>query len=76
MSDEILWDYARDNDFVLASKDFDFEDNSLARGSPPKWTWGRLGNGATKEVEAAFRRHFVAIKKFLADPTVSIYVLR
>jgi predicted nuclease of predicted toxin-antitoxin system len=76
LPDASLWDYARDNDFALASKDSDFEDISLTRGMPPKWIWVRSGNGGTKAVEAAFRRHFVAIERFLADPNVSIYMLR
>ena len=74
--DRMLWDYALANDFVLASKGSDFEDISLTRGMPPKWIWVRSGNGVTRLVEAAFRRHFVAIERFLADPIASIYILR
>ena len=74
--DSILWDYAHDNDFVLASKDSDFEDISLTRGFPPKWIWVRSGNSRTSEIESAFRRNFLAIEQFLADSNSSIYILR
>ena len=42
--DPIIWDYAKDNDFMLVSKDADMHDLSLVFGNPPKVVWLRLGN--------------------------------
>ena len=34
--DSVIWDYAKDNDFVIVSKDADMHDLSLALGNPQK----------------------------------------
>ena len=34
--DPIIWDYAKDNDFMIVSKDVDMHDLSLVFGNPPK----------------------------------------
>ena len=36
VSDIAIWEYARDNDFTLVSKDADFVELSILRGFPPK----------------------------------------
>jgi len=33
--DEQIWDYARDQDFILVSKDTDFYQRSVVFGAPP-----------------------------------------
>jgi predicted nuclease of predicted toxin-antitoxin system len=47
-SDPLVWDYARDNDFMIVSKDADMHDLSLVFGNPPKVVWLRLGNCSTR----------------------------
>lgn len=42
--DPLVWDYARDNDFMIVSKDADMHDLSRVFGNPPKVVWLRLGN--------------------------------
>lgn len=42
--DEIIWQYAKDNDLALISKDSDFYQRALFYGYPPKLIWLRLGN--------------------------------
>ena len=48
--DTPLWDFARDNDFVIVTKDVDFSDRSAIVGYPPKRfrfdvMWTDEGNG-------------------------------
>jgi predicted nuclease of predicted toxin-antitoxin system len=38
-NDDIVWEYARQNDFTLVSKDSDFHEKSLLHGCPPKVIW-------------------------------------
>jgi predicted nuclease of predicted toxin-antitoxin system len=45
--DPIVWDYAKDNDLMIVSKDADMNDLSLVFGNPPKVIWLRLGNCST-----------------------------
>ena len=73
--DPQVWDYARDNDFMIVSKDADMHDLSLIFGNPPKVVWVRLGNCSTRQAEELLRRDFDVIKLFCEDDTVSLLVL-
>lgn len=73
--DPLVWDYARDNDFMIVSKDADMHDLSLVFGNPPKVIWLRLGNCSTSEVENLLRREFEVIKEFYEDDSVSLLAL-
>ena len=39
--DEIIWKYAKENGYVIVSKDSDFQNRALLRGAPPKVVWLR-----------------------------------
>ncbi|MDX2377648.1 DUF5615 family PIN-like protein [Microbacterium sp. LRZ72] len=43
-ADLALWTYALENGAVLVTKDEDFRDMLLLRGSPPAVVWVRVGN--------------------------------
>lgn len=43
-TDEEIWAYAQANDLVVLTKDADFFDKLILRGSPPKVVWVRTGN--------------------------------
>lgn len=73
--DPIVWDYAKDNDFMIVSKDADMHDLSLVFGNPPKVIWLRLGNCSTSDVENLLRRDFGVIKSFYEDNHVSLLAL-
>ena len=40
-NDVAIWNYARENGFAIASKDSDFQQQSLLLGQPPKFIWLR-----------------------------------
>jgi predicted nuclease of predicted toxin-antitoxin system len=73
--DPIVWDYAKDNNLMIVSKDADMHDLSLVFGSPPKVIWLRLGNCSTLQVENLLRRDFNAIKLFHEDENLSLLAL-
>lgn len=73
--DPIVWDYAKDNDLIIVSKDADMHDLSLVFGNPPKVIWLRLGNCSTSQVEDLLRRNFDAIKLFYEDENLSLLAL-
>ncbi|MBF2056456.1 MAG: DUF5615 family PIN-like protein [Cyanobacterium sp. T60_A2020_053] len=73
--DSIVWDYAKDNNLMIVSKDSDMHDLSLVFGSPPKVIWLRLGNCSTLQVENLLRREFEAIKLFYQDQNSSLLYL-
>ncbi len=74
-SDNQLWEHARLNEFVIVTKDEDFNNLSVMRGSPPKVVWLQIGNCTTAEVEAVFRNRFADIEAFGKDATVGTLVL-
>ena len=43
-SDSMIWNYARENDFVIVSHDTDFLDMLYAKGFPPKIIFLKTGN--------------------------------
>ena len=51
VDDTELWHYARDNDFLIVSKDADFSDRSVIHGNSPKVIWIRRGNCSTNTVQ-------------------------
>jgi predicted nuclease of predicted toxin-antitoxin system len=73
--DPIVWDYAKDRDLTIVSKDSDMHDLSLVFGNPPKVIWLRLGNCSTSQVENLLRRDFDAIKLFYRDKHLSLIAL-
>lgn len=73
--DPIVWDYAKDNNLTIVSKDADMHDLSLVLGNPPKVIWLRLGNCSTSQVERLLRREFDAIESFCSDDNLSLLAL-
>ena len=73
--DPIVWDYAKDNNLMIVSKDSDMHDLSLVLGIPPKVICIRLGNCSTLQVENLLRREFNTIKLFYKDENLSLLVL-
>lgn len=56
-SDEEIWKYAKENNFVIVTQDADFHERLGLYGFPPKIIWLRLGNSSTSAVEAVLREH-------------------
>lgn len=42
--DRIIWNYAKDNGYVIVSRDADFEELSTFLGQPPQVIWLRVSN--------------------------------
>ena len=74
-TDTELWDYARNNDYLIVSKDADFSNRSAVHGHPPKVIWLRLGNCSTSTVEDSLRNHYANIKRFARDSNRGLFVL-
>lgn len=63
-SDNAVWEYAKQNGYVLTSKDSDFYDKSVLFGHPPKIVWIRRGNCSNKTIELILRNKVEAIETF------------
>ena len=75
-TDQEVWEYARDHDFVVASKDADFQQRGLLYGHPPKVIWLRLGNCNRQELVRLVTSHRTDVEAFGANSTEAILVLR
>lgn len=42
-SDEEVWNHAKQNNYLICTKDVDFHERSLLMGYPPKVIWVNLG---------------------------------
>jgi predicted nuclease of predicted toxin-antitoxin system len=73
--DPIVWDYAKNNNLMIVSKDADMHDLSLVFGNPPKVIWLRLGNCPTLQIENLLPRDFKASELFYEDENLSLLAL-
>ena len=74
--DTNIWSYARENSFVIVTKDSDYRRLSRERGHPPKVIWIRTGNTSNAIVEALLRNHYDEILALEQDPARGIIELR
>ena len=65
--DRDVWEYARVQNLVLASKDADYGELGLLLGFPPKVVWIRRGNCSTADIEAMLREYRDAIDALAQD---------
>jgi predicted nuclease of predicted toxin-antitoxin system len=73
--DKEVWEYARQHDLVIVSKDADFSELSLLWGFPPKVIWIRRGNCSTQEIERLLRGNVRAIRELMDDEETGILTL-
>ena len=63
-SDDELWNYARDSEFVVVTKDVDFIELQFLRGYPPKIVWLTMGNASTAYIAETLIRHTENMRAF------------
>jgi predicted nuclease of predicted toxin-antitoxin system len=68
--DAEIWQYAKDNAFVIVTKDSDFQELSLVKGAPPKVIWLRIGNSGKGSVIRLLTEHLSEIEAAMADKDV------
>jgi len=70
-----IWEYARQRDYVIVSKDVDFSELGVMRGFPPKVIWVRRGNCSTQELEKLLRDSYDPIRALCDDSETGILTL-
>ena len=73
--DPAIWEYARDNQFIIVTRDADFSDLNVMLGYPPKVIWIRRGNCTTRAIEAILRSNYSAVESLAGDESVGILTL-
>jgi predicted nuclease of predicted toxin-antitoxin system len=73
--DPLIWQYARDNNFIIVTRDADFSDLNMILGFPPKVIWMRRGNCTTGEIETILRSNYEAVESMAEDARVGLLTL-
>lgn len=73
--DDVVWEHARRGDYVIVSKDSDFQQRSLLFGPPPKCIWIRVGNDTTADIERLIRDRLAVIRGFADQEDESYLIL-
>ena len=74
--DITIWEYARQQNYTIVTRDSDYNDLSLVRGFPPKVIWIRRGNCSTRDIENMLRAATADIQGFFQNPDLGILTLR
>ena len=72
VSDDKVWMFARSHNYTIVTKDSDFNDMAIHKGTPPKIIWIKVGNCKVAEIENILRVNEVVIKEFLDEPIGAI----
>ncbi len=73
--DVAIWEYARQNNLVIVSKDNDFRQLSFLKGPPPKIVWLSIGNAGTEAIFRLLRDKLSTLEAFEADPDAGLLPL-
>jgi predicted nuclease of predicted toxin-antitoxin system len=74
-SDSIVWETAKTQDYIIVTKDSDFNELLIVQGFPPKVIWIRVGNCSTKIIELLLRNNYEAILSFYQNNQVGIMAI-
>lgn len=74
-TDRDVWDYARDHQFIIVTKDADFGEISMLSGFPPYVVWIRRGNCSTRNIEQILRDYAEAIQQMTQNADNGVLIL-
>jgi predicted nuclease of predicted toxin-antitoxin system len=74
-ADSAIWNFARDNSFIIVSKDDDFRQLSFLYGAPPKVIWLSIGNATTVTILRVLNGRRSLIEAFVREPVESLLIL-
>jgi predicted nuclease of predicted toxin-antitoxin system len=69
--DRDIWQYAKENGFIIATQDADFELLSQLHGFPPKVIWLRCGNTSTANILRLLVENHDVLLAFATDDTLA-----
>ena len=73
--DARVWDYAAEHEFMIVSKDVDFNNRAFLFGPPPKVVWIRRGNCSTRDIEDLWRARHADVVAFSSDVDAALLIL-
>jgi len=70
-----IWDHARENGFVIVSKDDDFRQRGFLQGPPPKVAWLQVGNAGTAKIAELLRDGAQQLDRFETEDESAVLIL-
>lgn len=75
LSDTVLWEYARDHEFVIVTKDADFSHRVMLSDPPPWIVHLRIGNMRRKDFHEFLARVWPKIEDLLPEnKLINVYL--
>jgi predicted nuclease of predicted toxin-antitoxin system len=76
-SDELVWQYARENALIIVTKDADFSTKVLYKGAPPKVIHLKTGNLKIKDFHSLINKIWPDIENLILENNlINIYLDR
>lgn len=73
--DRKIWEYCKEEEFIIVSKDTDFRERSFVEGFPPKIIWLDVGNAGTKSIAQLLENEYSRVKNFSLQQENSLLIL-
>jgi predicted nuclease of predicted toxin-antitoxin system len=74
-TDTTLWELAKQQGYMIVSKDNDFRQRAFLLGAPPKVIWLSIGNSGTTEIVELLKQKEATIQSFEKNDEESLLVL-
>lgn len=74
-SDSVIWEFALENNWVIITKDDDFQFRASVTSQPPQIIWVRVGNCTKQRLIEIFNMHWQAIKDELDAGVLLVEVI-
>ncbi len=71
-SDIDVWNFAEAKGYTIVTKDSDFNDLAIFKGTPPKIIWLKIGNCRVVDIEKILKKNEGIIKIFLDEKDSAI----
>lgn len=76
MRDDVsIWQFAKENQCIIITKDSDFNDLSLLYGFPPFVVWLRTGNCKLTDMENIMRTNSIKIRELILQQQYGVIEL-
>lgn len=74
-SDSAIWDYAVEHEWVIITKDDDFQFRASVASQPPTIIWVRVGNCSKQRLIEIFKQHWLELKQELATGALLVEII-
>jgi len=71
-SDSEIWQYAKEENYIIITQDSDFNDLSIINDFPPYVVWIKSGNSTVSDIENILRTHSIRIRDFFENQSLGL----